>query len=544
MKTADNVSPELRKIEKEIDGYYKSNPLLKLPFATAACSFLAFAELEGLKQASNVSTFQELGTQVDNFVNELKAPMFWLFSACEQGGQIPSTCADDVFQASWDLFKLGKKYQWFEAAYTYASRGLIELELQLSTIQPTKEFFKGMEYQAYGSLMRAHETDEAVSLINVDNFPLLTEAISRSLRIKEERFSCKMNPRMVSDAIKFIKPGYDTVFSLPSEWQFSRYTLGDFRKVFEAILAMASIHSIAWRIAIEKGYNPFGSTDSIYVPTCNELLKRVVRYSGVLDEKVLSIFDDLTYGNRGVPKRELDPALQPLIKLNPNQYAIMPSLWMSLSPERNLTVLLNKLPSERKIYAKLVDEKEDIMRQGIITDLSDKDFRFVHENVPNLPDIDLAIVKESEKACLLLELKWFIAPAEFREVIHKSEEIEKGISQVLKIKQVFAGNHTPLLEKLNIDSSYRLETIVVSQNWIGDANVQNPEVPVIRANHLIAKLKVTESLRSTMDWLKNREYLPKEGKDFEVHGITSTIGKWNLKWSTTRPLIEDAFFPL
>lgn len=105
-------------------------------------------------------------------------------------------------------------------------------------------------------------------------------------------------------------------------------------------------------------------------------------------------------------------------------------------------------------------------------------------------------------------------------------------------------NHKPLLKKLNIDSSYRLEGIVVSENWIGYGNVQNPEVPVILVDHLIAKLKATESIRSTMDWLKNREYLPKEGKDFEVHGITSTIGKWSLKWSTTRPLIEDAFFPL
>ena len=60
MKTTDNVSPELRKIEKEIDDYYKSNPLVNLPFATAACSFLTFAELERLKQKSNVSTSQEL----------------------------------------------------------------------------------------------------------------------------------------------------------------------------------------------------------------------------------------------------------------------------------------------------------------------------------------------------------------------------------------------------------------------------------------------------------------------------------------------------
>ena len=44
MKTIDNVSPELRKVEKEIDNYYKSNPLLKLPFATAASYLLRSAE--------------------------------------------------------------------------------------------------------------------------------------------------------------------------------------------------------------------------------------------------------------------------------------------------------------------------------------------------------------------------------------------------------------------------------------------------------------------------------------------------------------------
>ena len=542
MKTADNVSDELRKIEKEIDDCYKSNSLANLPFATAAWSLLAFAEFESLKQVSNLSTSQELETQVDNFVNELKAPMLWLFNACKPDSQIPFPDEDKVFQASWDLFELGKKYQWFEAAYTYWSRGEIELKLQGSTIQPTKEFFKGMEYYAYGRLMKAHESDEAISLINVDNFHLLTEAISRSVRIKGDRFSCKMNPRMVSDTIKFMNPGYDAVFSLPSEWQFSRYTLGDFRKVFEAILAMASIHFRAWMIAIEKEYNPFGYADSIYVPTCNELLRRVVRYSGVSDEKVRSIFDDLTYGNRGI--KHLDPALQPLIKLDSQHYAIMPHLWLLLNPERNLTVLFNRIPSERKIYAKLVDEKEGLMKQRFTDDLSDKGFRFVDGNVPNLTDVDLAIIRDSEKTCLLLELKWFIGPAEFREVIEKSEEIEKGICQSLKFKRAFASNHEPLLTKLGIDTSYRLEGVVVSENWIGYADVQSPEVPVIRTDHLIAKLKTAVSLRSTMDWLKARKYLPKEGTHFKTIEITPTIGKWSLKWYGIKPLIRDAFFPL
>ena len=150
MKPADKLTPALRNIEKEIDDCYKSNPLVNLPFATAAWSLLAFAELKILGDASRPPTSQEQETIGDNFVNELKEPMFWLFSACKQEGQIPSD-GDEVVQASWDLFKLGKDYQWFEAAYTYASRGWIELELQGLTIQPTKEFGSCKKYVLFFS---------------------------------------------------------------------------------------------------------------------------------------------------------------------------------------------------------------------------------------------------------------------------------------------------------------------------------------------------------------------------------------------------------
>ena len=203
------------------------------------------------------------------------------------------------------------------------------------------------------------------------------------------------------------------MFELPSRWEFNRYSLGDFRKVFEAICAIAHIHFYARKMAANQGCGSMGYIDSICVPTCNELVRRVVRYSGLSKVKVRSIFDDLTYGNGGVTHP--DPALQPLIKLNSEHYAIVPSLWMCSAAERNLTALLNKLPSEKKIYRKLVSEKENLMKESFTTALSDKDFRFVSENVKNLSDVDLAIVNDSEKACLLLELKWFIAPTVARE---------------------------------------------------------------------------------------------------------------------------------
>ena len=70
-----------------------------------------------------------------------------------------------------------------------------------------------------------------------------------------------------------------------------------------------------------------------------------------------------------------------------------------------MTVLLNRLPAEKVIYGKLTNEKESLMRERLTDALANEGYRFVSEKVPNLPDIDLAIIRDSEKACLLLELK-------------------------------------------------------------------------------------------------------------------------------------------
>ena len=543
MKITDNVSCELRKIEKEIDNYYKSNPLLKLPFATAAWFLLASAEEYMLnEQINGVTGIQDRHALGSDFITELEHPVSWLHRDCEQGGKISFAYDSGVYKASKDLFKLGQKYDWFIFAYTCASGKdrVLDVELQGTTIQPTGDFFASIESEAYNILVDGHEPEKAQFDLNPHDSPVT--AILDSVRVQGDKFRYKLNPRMVADMKKYLQPLFDGMFLLPSNWEFSRYTLGDFRQVFEAICAMAQIHWTARQVAGTMGCERKGYLDSISVLTYNELLRRVVRYSGLSDVTVKSVFDDLTYGNRGIKCPV--PALQPLIKLNSEYFAIVPNIWICSAAERNFISLVNRLPSEEEVYAKLVGDKEDLMKKRFTTDLLNKHFEFMSDTIKNLTDIDLAIVNHSEKSCLLLELKWFIAPTTARERINKSKEIKEGVSQILKLKQAFVENHKPLLDKLNIDSNYRLEGAVVSENWIGYGNVQNPEVPVIRANHLIEKLKTTDSLRATMEWLKDREYLPKEGEHFTVHRPPTTIGNWTIKWYAIKSLTENAFFPL
>ena len=540
MKPPDNVSPELRKIEKEIDNSYKSNLLLELPFATAAWSLLAYGEDYMLEEQINgVVGIQDRHALGSDFITELEHSVFWLHRDCEQGGRISFAYDRDVYKASKDLFELGQKYDLIVFAYTCATDGVLELELQGTTIQPTGDFFTSIEYEAYNILVDAHEPEEAQFDLNRADFP--ATAILDSVKVQGDRFRYELNPKMVADMKKYLQPLFDGMFLLPSSWKFSHYMLGDFRKVFETICAIAHIHWAAHIIAANQGVTHEGYLDNIYVKTYGRLIRCVARCSDTPPVKVKSILDDLTYGGGDI--RNPSPALQPLIKLNSKHYAIVPNIWICSSAERNFTALLNRMQNQnQKIYAEFTNQKEDLMKKRFTAGLCDKDFKLISDNITNLTDVDLAIVNHSEKACLLLELKWFIAPTTAHERINKSKEIKEGVSQILKLKQAFVENYKPLLEKLNIDTSYRLEGAVVSENWIGYGNVQNPGVPVIRANHLIEKLKTTESLRTTMEWLKDREYLPKEGEHFTVHRPIETIGKWSIKWYGIRPLIQDAFF--
>lgn len=177
MKTADNVSPELRKIEKEIDNYYKSNPLLKLPFATAASYLLRTAEEYMLnEQINGVTGIQGRHALGSDFITELEHPVSWLHCDCGQGGKIPFVYDTDIHKASKDLFELGQKYDWFIFAYTCASGKdrVLDLELQGTTIQPTGIFFTSIEYEAYNILVDAHEPEKAQFDLNSDDFPATT----------------------------------------------------------------------------------------------------------------------------------------------------------------------------------------------------------------------------------------------------------------------------------------------------------------------------------------------------------------------------------
>ena len=134
------------------------------------------------------------------------------------------------------------------------------------------------------------------------------------------------------------------------------------------------------------------------------------------------------------------------------------------------------------------------------------------------------------KKCLCIEIKWFIEPAEIREVMARSEEISRGVVQALKINELFENRDSRLLSLLEVDESYDLLTMVGSVNFIGRHGVQNPEVPIAKLWHIAAELRANGSLDETMKWLRARTYLPKKDIDYKVSTVEIRCGKWKSHW--------------
>jgi len=546
MNKLDFVSPEIRNVEKEIDKFYLTNPLLNENFGYAAWFYSAFCEDTIARDALslNNSNIHHSKYETENHTEALKYGIKWLYDNCSKNGEIIRKYNDSHYGFSKELYELAINYHLFSVILTYASRGLVELELKLNdkTIFAKRPLFLSSEYEAFSRLTQENPSDK----FNFQDYPINPSDIS--LRFKDDRFFYSYNTSTILKIKEFYSEFNNGRFQLPYDWSFSKFDLKDFKEFYETIFCMCILRFNARLLAEKYWFNKIGKlglgfADSIIVKEINELIKQIVKYSDLDREKVESIVSYLTYGSKSIQNTE--PAIQPFIKLRNDELAIIPSLIISTAAERNLTVLFNKLPHEREIYLRLVNEKEDIMIDNLKNEIQYLNVRFESRILlkNNLPDIDCAIIDDDNRIGCIIELKWFIDPAEVREIIEKSEELTHGIDQLIELKDQIESGNTYILERLNITSKYKIFYLLISANWIGYGDVQHDDVPILSEKLFHRKLRSFNSLNILLNWIKARSYLPKENVHYEFVDINTKIGDWSFNWFGIKPLINDIFNP-
>lgn len=526
MTEHDLVSKELRDVEKIIDNHYLQLPIMEENLSDAVWIYLAALEFEISTLARSVDKPELLSAIVDNVINCAKYPLNWLFSKCIAGNKVPRK---KFSKEGKPLFDLGFEYMGFETLFTLASRGIIKLILDGDIITGELEHEEYFRYSAYNAFRRMSQEKDSIDQMvsDYDKFYKGAVNITEPNRI--------LNPKNIRFTKKLFKSHFNNMYKLPGDWKFLNFTLIEFREIFESIHAMMFLH----RFACEKKYlvNQHSIEDYfkeiVYVASVEELLLRLSNYSKLEKEKVKNIIEVITFGNMN--QRLPDPALQPLIKVSEDQYLISSAFIISSSFERNFITLINRIPEARDQYLRLTAHKEKIMQKAIVKSVGEKYWVRYGESPEKgeLPDIDLAIIDDKTRIVIICELKFFIYPAEPREVVEKSEEIQKGIQQAKSLLGAYTANPKRFLGLLNLKEEFNVFAVVVSENYIGEAYVQSPDIPVIERPHLIELLTEHDDMSKIVSILENREYLDRVAP-YDVLKKTSKIGDWKAKWKGIR----------
>lgn len=523
-------------IEHEIDDACGTHALLRRPYSDAVFHLLTALDLERADDAGQLSA-QQHSIKLGESISGMKHAMQWL--AMHSG---PADTAFEVFSAdalrqASDLLHEAEAYLTINAAYSWARRKVIDLaacghRLTMTFRQPNDD-----RYEAYDMLIKP--TISRRTMRPTPSFNRLHEETERCWARNMVMGAVPTARNVLAAAYDICSRRSEADYQLPPGWSFGQFTIGDFRKVNDAVRAVV----LGWLFTTDlaASYDSSRTRNLPFKVKRRELIEAVKDVTGLSKSVVKDIVSALTYSRTYT--RFADPALQPLLAVADNEVILSAQLVLGGSPERNLVALINTKSAERALYDRLKDEKEALMRARLETGKPSY-CQSWHGKVPgrkNIPNIDYALYDDRTGTVIVMELKWFVAPDETRELAERSEEIQKGVTQCKRLM-------TAIEQDLSILKSFRevkdVICIVVSANSIGMSYVQDQDVPVLNEAHFLEELAVASDLREVAAWLRARSYLPERGYHYASVEPVVRFLSWELEWYGFVPLQNELFLPL
>lgn len=518
-------SHDLSRIEAEIDDAFADNALAKLPFAQGIWTLLSVVEDHHFK----IIVYAPLGANqaaiyVDGLMNVLTYPLRVCYQRAVKGRcYFKRELINEHYVLANRWLDVAKDYVHFCSMFPLYHAGQIDLRVQGLELIPTDWSASDLSYEVYDRFVAKRDPEQEPIL----NANLIKDELRASMRISGGVYSVNFTRRLMDKLTVAFGTALAGRHTLPKNWQFDRFSLAQFRSIFTCLQSMAYAWFTARQLAASNGAPALAFASALWTLRKGLLVATLARQTGIDKSVISEVLRYLTFGE--VDIRNPDIAIQPIVDLTNGQYAISPFVMSHVHSERNLCVLLNQIPAERRLYSQLVDQKEQEIRSETVASLSGLSFDFRHGQLADT-DVDLAIIDRKAKTCLCIEIKWFIEPAEIREVLARSEELAKGVEQALKIAKAFSDNDGRLMALLGIDRSYDVLSMVGSVNFIGSHRVQHPDVPITKLWHLVSEIQKRGRLDDVLEWLRSRSYLPRKDQDYKINEIAIQSGQWRSRW--------------
>jgi len=519
------ATSDLHVIEAEIDEAFARNDLARLPFAQSAWTLLSVVEDHHFK-ITVVSPLEESQSAiyVDGLMNSLTYPLRVCLERSPKGiHPFTRKLVNEHYQLADDWLDRAEDYVHFCTIFPLYHAGEIDIVVQGNELIPTDWSTTDMSFEVYDRFVAKRDPEQEIAL----DPNLVRSELLANMRVSGGVYSVDFTRRLMGSLSSAFEEPLSRRHVLPDDWQFTYFSLAQYRSVFICLQSMAYAWFAARQIAASDEAPALAFSSAVWTPRKGVLVATIARQTRLEKSVVGSVLRYLTFGEMSV--RNPDIAIQPIVDLTNGQYAISPFVVTHVHAERNLCVLLNQVQADRKLYSRLVDQKEDQARSESIASLTGLGFDFKHGQLDDT-DVDLAIIDREAKVCLCVEIKWFIEPAEVREVLARSEELRKGVVQARKIASMFAANDTKLMTLLKIDDSYEFQAMVGSVNFIGGHRVQDPEVPITKLWHVVSKIQSLRDLGAVLGWLRARNYLPRKDYDYKVTEVPIYSGAWKSRW--------------
>jgi len=527
------VDEKAEAAEGEIDNAYQREPLLGYRYEEAIRS--TFIAANALLQQARGRDLDTYAAAVDTIINALKYAVRWIWAARRLPRLIQPV--GDPVQHARPLLLLAIEYVGMVTAYLHARDNLIDLAGEDRVLRISGALLRQQQYEAYNELVKTsirdmHADVEAAIAGDERVLSAVRRAGMRNVPIDR----VPIDPEVLSVSYAAVARHDSKFHILPADWRFGKFSLAAFRAVHGVLRAIV----YTWgRLAPLKAREPWlvpHAANQPYSVTRGDLLNAAKLVANISRAESRAVIDLLEYAGSGITNP--DPALQPLVPMPDGRYLLAEPLVMDTAAERNLSVLLNRAPSERDVYSRLTNRKETEMRNRIFRKL-DARFRLWHGRLHG-HEVDLAIVDDADHSLLFLELKWFIDPAEVRELRDRSKELSKGVDQC-KTLLALASDSPETLNQIASGPFRVVAASVVSANWIGFGNIQDPDIPIINEEHLIRKLQAAGALSEVIAWLHRRQYLPVLHRDYVAVERPTNIANWTLNWYRIERIAADDF---
>lgn len=223
------MSPnQVEKCEREIDRDFDRNSLNEVEYSQAVWTILSVIEDKFLKftHINNLPAEQK-HIYADVYLNALTHPLRSLF---RNNKKSPSLIKNEVIDKHYgwalDWLEKAESYNHFCSIFPLWRNNKIELSIDGNVLNTSDYKNKEIEYEVYN---RLNKKDGIIADKSVDPNNLAS-LITPNVSYSNTRFKLNLNPKLAKILIKKCSPVAQGQYNLPDDWEFSKFTLGEFNK--------------------------------------------------------------------------------------------------------------------------------------------------------------------------------------------------------------------------------------------------------------------------------------------------------------------------